>query len=253
MAPDLCEGQGFDAIALLRGELFIFKGEYVWRLTEKYRIQAGYPVRFNEIFSKLSAHVNHIDAIYERPTDGAIILFNGNQYWAFDGNNFIDDSPRPISDYGFDENVTKIDAAMVWSKNGRTYLFAGKQFIRYDELTKRIDNDNYPANISDKWRGIPDNIDAATSVANGNFECEIMNFVEAFHFISIIICRQEKRIFLRETCIGCTTIIGFDQNVDILDGRQQFGWDVRFNCVNGSSGICVAESEFSIQTIDNDK
>lgn len=169
IAPNLCNGHGFDAVSLLRGELFIFKGEYVWRLTDKYRIQSGYPVRFNEIFTKLPAHVTHINAIYERPTDGAIILFSGNQYWAFDGSDFIDDSPRPISDYGFDENVTKIDAAMVWSKNGRTYLFAGKIFIRYDEVAKRIDNNsNYPANISEKWRGIPNNIDAATSVANGN-------------------------------------------------------------------------------------
>lgn len=167
--PNLCEGHGFDAVALLRGELFIFKGQYVWRLTDRYRIQTGYPVRFDEIFTKLPAHVSHIDAIYERPADGAIILFNGAQYWTFDGNDFIDDSPRPISDYGFDANITKVDAAMVWSKNGRTYLFAGEKFIRYDEASKRVDN-NYPANISDKWRGIPNNIDAATSVANGSFE-----------------------------------------------------------------------------------
>lgn len=186
--PNLCEGQGFDAVSLLRGELFIFKGEYVWRLTNKYRIQSGYPVKFNEIFTRLPSHVTHIDAIYERPTDGAIVLFHGNQYWAFDGNDFIDDSPRPISDYGFDENVAKIDAAMVWSKNDRTYLFAGEQFIRFDELTKRIDNNNYPANITDKWRGIPNNIDAATSVANGEMWMKLFSvefhLKKNTHFIS---------------------------------------------------------------------
>lgn len=133
-------------------------------------------MRFNEIFTKLPAHVTYIDAVYERPTDGSIILFNGNQYWAFDGNDFVDGSPRPISDYGFNENVTKIDAAMVWSKNGLTYLFAGKKFVRYDEVTKRIDNNNYPANISDKWRGIPNNIDAATSVVNGEINFRLRNF-----------------------------------------------------------------------------
>lgn len=62
--------------------------------------------------------------------------------------------------------MSKIDAAMVWSKNSRTYLFAGSKFIRFNEETRRID-DNYPANISDKWYGIPNNIDAATSVGNG--------------------------------------------------------------------------------------
>lgn len=55
---------------------------------------------------------------------------------------------------------------MVWSKNDRTYLFAGSKFIRFNEETRQIDN-NYPANIADKWRGIPNNIDAAISVENG--------------------------------------------------------------------------------------
>lgn len=128
-------------------------------------------MRFNEIFTKLPAYVTHVDAVYERPTDGSIILFHGNQYWTFDGKDFVDGSPRPISDYGFDETVTKIDAAMVWSKNGRTYIFAGKKFVRYDEVTKHADT-NYPANISDKWRGVPNNIDAATSVANGKLKLQ---------------------------------------------------------------------------------
>lgn len=85
----------------------------------------------------------------------------------YDGHHFIENSPRSITDFGFDESVSKIDAAMVWSKNDRTYLFAGTKFVRYNEEERRVDN-NYPANISDKWRGIPNNIDAATSVSNGS-------------------------------------------------------------------------------------
>lgn len=164
-APDLCfSNLGFDAVGLLRGEIFIFKDEYVWRLNERYRIQPGYPILFREIFTALSPGVKKIDAIYERP-DSAIIIFSGDQYWVFDGNDFVENSPRPISDYGF-ENVTKIDAAMVWSKNGRTYLFSGNKFIRFDEETRQMDA-NYPALITEKWHGIPNNIDAVTSVANG--------------------------------------------------------------------------------------
>lgn len=126
---------------------------------------SGYPIKFREIFSQLPPEVDHIDAIYERPIDEAIVLFSKDLYWIFDGSQFIEDSPRPISDFGL-TNATKIDAAMVWSKNRRTYLFAGSQFVRYNEESKRID-DNYPAQIVDKWRGIPNNIDAAASVANG--------------------------------------------------------------------------------------
>lgn len=166
IVPEVCfTDLGFDAVALLRGEIFIFKNEYVWRLDERYRIQSGYPILFREIFVNLDPEVKKIDAIYER-SDSAIVIFSGNQYWVFDGDYFIENSPRPIGDYGF-ENVTKIDAAMVWSKNDRTYLFSGNKFIRYNDETKDIDP-NYPALISDKWHGIPNNIDAVTSVANGN-------------------------------------------------------------------------------------
>lgn len=92
----------------------------------------------------------------------------GKKYWVFDGYRFIDNSPKPISDYGFDECVSKIDAALVWSKNWRTYLFAGTQFVRFDEKSRQIDA-NYPANISDKWRGVPNNVDAAISVTSGTY------------------------------------------------------------------------------------
>lgn len=45
----------------------------------------------------------------------------------FDGNTFVDGSPRSISDLGV--SVPKIDAAFVWGKNDMTYLFSGNQVI----------------------------------------------------------------------------------------------------------------------------
>lgn len=67
----------FDTISILQGRLHIFKQEYVWELTEDFKIAKGYPKRLKEIFNGLPADVNHIDAAYERHTDNAIILFNG--------------------------------------------------------------------------------------------------------------------------------------------------------------------------------
>lgn len=64
-------------MALLRGEIFVFKKEYVWRLTEAFQVVLGYPVHFNEIFPDIPNYVRHIDAAYERKTDGAMILFHG--------------------------------------------------------------------------------------------------------------------------------------------------------------------------------
>lgn len=74
--PNLCEEQYFNAVASLRGEIFIFKNEYVWRLNENFRL--GNPIRLHGIFTDIPHYVRYIDAAYERKTDGSIILFHGN-------------------------------------------------------------------------------------------------------------------------------------------------------------------------------
>lgn len=81
--PSLCENEYFDTIAWLRGEIFVFKGKYLWRFSDKKQLVPGYPVHFNQIFVNIPNHVERIDAAYERKTDGAIILFYGMQYILF--------------------------------------------------------------------------------------------------------------------------------------------------------------------------
>lgn len=76
--PNLCKEQYFDAVASLRGEIFIFKNEYVWRLNENF--WPCNPNRLNEIFTDIPHYVRYIDAAYERKTDGSIILFHGNAF-----------------------------------------------------------------------------------------------------------------------------------------------------------------------------
>uniref|UniRef100_A0A182S9H6 Uncharacterized protein n=1 Tax=Anopheles maculatus TaxID=74869 RepID=A0A182S9H6_9DIPT len=162
--PDICSGS-FDAIGLLRGEIFIFKGAYLWRLTEKYRIKEGYPVRIWQVFRGFPKTVTHIDAVYERLDDNAIVLFSGRVYWVFDALNFLHPEVRPLTDYGLPEELKRIDAALVWSKNNKTYLFAGDRFWRYNDTAAEMD-EGYPSSM-DRWFGIPKNIDAATAVASG--------------------------------------------------------------------------------------
>lgn len=91
---------------------------------------------------------------------------SGREYWIFDGNSFIEDSPRPITEFGFNQNVTKVDAAMVWNKNGATYLFSKIDFLRFNE-ENHLKEENYPKKIHENWHGIPNNIDAAISTVDG--------------------------------------------------------------------------------------
>ena len=37
----------------------------------------------------------------------------------------MEDSPRHISDLGLPANLSEVDAAFVWGKNGKTYIFRG--------------------------------------------------------------------------------------------------------------------------------
>ena len=46
-----------------------------------------------------------------------------SQFWVYDGYNFVEDSPRHISDLGLPVNLSEVDAAFVWDKNGKTYIF----------------------------------------------------------------------------------------------------------------------------------
>ncbi|XP_063226016.1 matrix metalloproteinase-2-like [Bacillus rossius redtenbacheri] len=162
--PDACKGD-FDAVANLRGELFVFKDKYVWRLSQKGQVQPGYPVLIHHLFWKFPETVKRIDAAYQRPTDGNLIFFTGDHYWVFNGDNFVENSPQPLTNYGLPSHLTHIDAAMVWGKNGKTFFYTGDQYWRFNETTRTMDA-GYPKNIA-KWRGVPPSIDAAVTWTDG--------------------------------------------------------------------------------------
>lgn len=112
--------------------------------------------------------VNPIEFCSDRIQKPLFILYSlntGKMFWVFDGYNFIENSPRSISEYGFDESIQKVDAALVWSKNGRTYIFSGMKYTRFDEDRHSVDH-GYPKEINEKWHGIPNNLDAAVSMTN---------------------------------------------------------------------------------------
>ncbi|KAF5303470.1 hypothetical protein FQA39_LY09933 [Lamprigera yunnana] len=160
--PDICDGD-FDAIATLREELFIFKGQYFWRLKEKQQIDPGYPATIQQMFP-LPRTVLKLDAVYERP-DGMIVLFSGNQVWVYNGREFIENSPQPLTKYDIKDGIENIDAALSWGKNGKTYIFKDDRFWRYNEETQKLDK-GYPMHV-ERWRGVPQNLDAATTWKDG--------------------------------------------------------------------------------------
>lgn len=89
----------------------------------------------------------------------------GKSYWIQDDKGHIDVSPQPITNFGFDESVQRIDAAFVLNAIDSVYLFAGSKYIRCDNCNGQI-NKNVLGNISE-FDGLPNNLDAAIALDDG--------------------------------------------------------------------------------------
>ena len=100
---DVCDvvgNSGKYAFTHLRGELFLFRGkarraicssltslnlstffpQKMWRFSDRAKlIRPGYPADFSLMFGDFGPNVTRIDAVYERPDDGRIVIFSGPQ------------------------------------------------------------------------------------------------------------------------------------------------------------------------------
>ncbi|CAG0919792.1 unnamed protein product, partial [Notodromas monacha] len=160
--PDLCDTV-YDAVAVIREELYVFRGPYFWR-KGKQGIYSETPTEITRFWYGLPENTTHIDAIYER-LDQRIVIFVGKQYWVFKDNSQEPGYPKSLTALWLPKDLERIDAAMVWGHNSKTYFFSGTMYWRYDEDAGHVELD-YPRDMS-TWQGIPYHIDAATQFTDG--------------------------------------------------------------------------------------
>ncbi|UYV61285.1 MMP15 [Cordylochernes scorpioides] len=173
--PDNCI-TSFDALSVIRRELFIFKDRWFWRVTDN-RLMKGYPVTIDRFWYDLPPTLERIDAVYERPIDTKIVFFSGRsketlgdagqRFWIYNANRPERGYPQPLTALGLPADLKRLDAAMVWGHNGKTYFFAGRRYWRFDETVGRVEPD-YPRDMS-MWRGAPYHLDAAFQWIDGKF------------------------------------------------------------------------------------
>ncbi|XP_048412468.1 stromelysin-3 [Stegostoma tigrinum] len=156
--PDACETD-FDAVSMIRGELFFFKSEYVWRLRDG-QLQPGYPALASRHWRAIP---DHIDAGFE-DSSGNFWFFQGSNYWIYDGENQVF-GPKLISELGL--SAVDIQAALTWGleEKRKIYFFKGNNYWRFDMNQNALDS-VYPRSTND-WRGIPANIDGAFQDMHG--------------------------------------------------------------------------------------
>ncbi|KAE8279229.1 Matrix metalloproteinase-14 [Larimichthys crocea] len=159
--PDICEGH-FDTIAILRGEKFVFKDKWFWRVRNN-KVLTGYPMTISHFWKGLPANIN---AAYERD-DGKFVFFKGDRYWVFSESNMDKDSPKSLKDLGTGLPKDKIDAALFYTPTGQTYFFRGTKYYRFNEKTRTVDT-GYPKPIS-MWSGAPDNIKSTIMSEDGSY------------------------------------------------------------------------------------
>ncbi|XP_035896729.1 matrix metalloproteinase-2 isoform X2 [Anopheles stephensi] len=160
--PNPCN-TSFDAITMIRNELFIFKDRWLWRMNEN-DLHRPNPFEIHRMFFGLPTDFERIDTVYENKHQ-KIIFFIGKQYYVFNSQYLEPGYPKPLTDLGLPDNIERIDAALVWSHNNRTYLYSGRLYWRFDEDTNRVELD-YPRDMS-MWKGIGYNIDSAFQYRDG--------------------------------------------------------------------------------------
>nr|KAG5713310.1 hypothetical protein BaRGS_007837 [Batillaria attramentaria] len=166
--PDPCT-TSFDAITVIRAEVFLFIGKWFWRLDSRNLIKEA--VHIHKFWYGLPESVSKIDAVFERPVDKRIIFFAGDRYWVFNANRMVTGFPsegRPITEFGIPADVKHIDTVFTWSFNKRTYLVSGDMYWKLDENNTYVEYD-YPRDMS-IWRGVPVPLDAAFKYWDGELK-----------------------------------------------------------------------------------
>lgn len=122
-SPDKCDTD-FDAVAVIRSEMWAFKSRHFWRIRVENEQANGDPVELTAFWYGLPANVDKVDAVYERP-DHKIVFFAGKYFYVLAGNSQLEQGPTPLSFLGLPDNLDHIDAAMTWGYNGKTFFFSG--------------------------------------------------------------------------------------------------------------------------------
>ncbi|KAJ8008447.1 hypothetical protein DPEC_G00104920 [Dallia pectoralis] len=159
--PDICEGH-FDTIAVLRGEMFVFKDKWFWRVRNN-KVLPGYPMLIGHYWKGLPSNIN---AAYEN-SNGKFVFFKGDSYWVFTESGMEQDYPKKLKELGTGLPKDKLDAALFYTPTGQTYYFRGNKYYRFNEKSQTVFND-YPKPIN-TWKGVPDHIKAAIMSVEGSY------------------------------------------------------------------------------------
>ncbi|KYO40868.1 vitronectin [Alligator mississippiensis] len=119
--------------------------------------------------------------------NGSIFAFRGKYFYELNETSVMPGYPKLIRDvWGMDG---PIDAAFTRINcRGKTYIFKGSEYWRFDDGAL---DPGYPANISEGFKGIPDDLDAAFALPAENYaDKERVYFFKGRHYWSYEFAQQ---------------------------------------------------------------
>ncbi|XP_042267741.1 matrix metalloproteinase-15 [Thunnus maccoyii] len=212
--PNICEGN-FDTVAVLRGEMFVFKGRWFWRVRRN-RVLDNYPMPIGHFWRGLPGD---IDAAYERH-DGRFVFFKGHRFWVFREANLEPGYPLELVDYGQEIPYDRIDTAIWWEPSGYTYLFQGDRYWRFNEQSRSADR-GYPKPINVWGTSVPSTPKGAFLSDDGAYTF----FYKGSKYWKFDNHRMKSepgypKSILRDF-MGCSVDLDPDRDTDTDSGRKQ--------------------------------
>ncbi|KAG5670045.1 hypothetical protein PVAND_000331 [Polypedilum vanderplanki] len=146
--PNKCH-TSYDAVMTFNGELFIFKGQYMFRPVHSVTTE------IRRMWEKLPENLTHIDAAFQLK-NSKVLFFIDQRVFIFSQRNL--EREIKLSQLGISSEVSKIDAIFRMHHNQENYIMSGDKYWKFDEEKLKIEL-GYPKSIA-LFKGVHD-IDTA--------------------------------------------------------------------------------------------
>ncbi|XP_072163885.1 stromelysin-1-like [Diadema setosum] len=158
----LCEERPLDAVAVLAGQIYVFKGNRFWQFSAPNRLAS--PVSGTPISQRWPDLPSGIHAVYQRLTDNKAVFIKGGSMWVYDVHpKFHEESATAsysrisMRDLGLPRSVDVALPCEEWP--GSTYLVKRGKVWHYSDQSETTMPG--PLQARDLWEGLPKRLDAA--------------------------------------------------------------------------------------------